>query len=148
METSLYAGWITFLYATTQFIFAPIIGGLSDRFGRRPVLLFSLLGFGLDYILLGFAPTIVWLFIGRFIAGITGASFTTASAYIADISPPERRSQDFGLIGAAFGLGFIIGPSVGGILGEYGSRVPFFAAAGLTLAKCSLRIFHLTGIPP
>lgn len=142
-EASLYAGWITFLYAATQFIFAPIIGGLSDRFGRRPVLLFSLLGFGLDYILLGFAPTIVWLFIGRFIAGITGASYTTASAYIADISPPERRSQDFGLIGAAFGLGFIIGPSVGGILGEYGSRVPFFAAAGLTLANVLYGYFIL-----
>ncbi len=142
-EASLYAGWITFVYATTQFLFAPIIGGLSDRFGRRPVLLFSLLGFGLDYILLGFAPTIIWLFIGRFISGITGASYTTASAYIADISPPERRSQDFGLIGAAFGLGFIIGPSVGGILGEYGSRIPFFAAAGLVLINMIYGYFVL-----
>lgn len=142
-EASLYAGWITFVYAATQFLFAPVIGALSDRFGRRPVLLFSLLGFGFDYILLGFAPTIVWLFIGRFISGITGASYTTASAYIADISPPERRSQDFGLIGAAFGLGFIIGPSVGGILGEYGSRIPFFAAAGLVLVNVLYGYFVL-----
>ncbi|MCP9292697.1 TCR/Tet family MFS transporter [Gracilimonas sediminicola] len=142
-EASLYAGWITFTYAATQFLFAPVIGGLSDRFGRRPVLLFSLLGFGLDYILLGFAPTIVWLFIGRFLSGITGASYTTASAYIADISPPERRSQDFGLIGAAFGLGFIIGPSVGGILGEYGARIPFFAAAGLVLVNMIYGYFVL-----
>lgn len=142
-EASLYAGWITFTYAATQFLFAPVIGGLSDRFGRRPVLLFSLLGFGLDYILLGFAPTIFWLFIGRFISGITGASYTTASAYIADISPPERRSQDFGLIGAAFGLGFIIGPSVGGILGEYGARIPFFAAAGLVLVNMMYGYFVL-----
>ncbi len=142
-EASLYAGWITFTYAATQFLFAPVIGGLSDRFGRRPVLLFSLLGFGLDYILLGFAPTIIWLFIGRFLSGITGASYTTASAYIADISPPERRSQDFGLIGAAFGLGFIIGPSVGGILGEYGARMPFFAAAGLVLINVVYGYFVL-----
>jgi DHA1 family tetracycline resistance protein-like MFS transporter len=140
---SLYAGWITFVYATAQFIFAPVIGGLSDRFGRRPVLLTALFGFGLNYILLGFAPTIIWLFIGRLLSGITGASFTTASAYIADISPPERRSQDFGLIGAAFGLGFIIGPSVGGILGEYGSRIPFFAAAGLTLLNMLYGYFVL-----
>lgn len=142
-QASLYAGWITFVYASTQFLFAPVIGGLSDRFGRRPVLLFSLLGFGIDYILLGFAPTIIWLFIGRFLAGITGASYTTASAYIADISPPERRSQDFGLIGAAFGLGFIIGPSVGGILGEYGSRIPFFAAAGLVFVNMIYGYFIL-----
>ena len=142
-EASLYAGWITFVYAATQFLFAPVIGGLSDRFGRRPVLLMSLLGFGLDYILLGFAPTVLWLFIGRFLSGITGASYTTASAYIADISPPERRSQDFGLIGAAFGLGFIIGPSVGGILGEYGARLPFFVAAGLVLLNMLYGYFVL-----
>lgn len=142
-EASLYAGWITFVYATAQFFFAPVIGGLSDRFGRRPVLLTALFGFGLNYILLGFAPTIIWLFIGRLLSGITGASFTTASAYIADISPPERRSQDFGLIGAAFGLGFIIGPSVGGILGEFGSRIPFFAAAGLTLINMLYGYFVL-----
>ncbi|MTI86642.1 MAG: TCR/Tet family MFS transporter [Balneolaceae bacterium] len=142
-DASLYAGWITFVYASTQFVFAPIIGAMSDRFGRRPVLLLSMLGFGLDYILLGFAPTIIWLFIGRFLSGVTGASYTTASAYIADVSPPEKRAQNFGLIGAAFGLGFIIGPVAGGILGEYGSRVPFFAAAGLSLVNVLYGYFVL-----
>ncbi len=131
-SAALYGGWLMFSYAFIQFLFSPVIGGLSDRFGRRPVLLLSLLGFTIDYIILGFAPTIVWLFGARIVAGITGASFTTASAYIADISEPEKRSQNFGLIGAAFGLGFIIGPVLGGLLGHYGSRVPFFAAAGLT----------------
>jgi MFS transporter, DHA1 family, tetracycline resistance protein len=130
-----YGGWMIFAYASMQFIFSPILGGLSDQYGRRPVLLFSLLGFGIDYILLGFAPTLAWLFVGRIIAGITGASFTTAGAYIADVSPPEKRAQNFGLIGAAFGLGFIMGPVLGGFLGEYGARVPFFVSAGLTLVN-------------
>jgi DHA1 family tetracycline resistance protein-like MFS transporter len=116
-----------------QFVFAPVIGNLSDKYGRRPVLLFSLFGFGVDYLFLAFAPTIGWLFVGRIIAGITGASFTTASAYIADISTPEKRAQNFGLIGVAFGLGFIIGPTLGGILGQIGTRVPFYASAGLCL---------------
>lgn len=130
---SRYGGWLMFAYAAVQFLAAPIIGGLSDQFGRRPVLLASLFAFGLDYILQGLAPTIGWLFLGRILAGITGASFTTASAYIADVSEPEKRSQNFGMIGAAFGLGFIIGPVIGGLLGQFGPRVPFFAAAGLTL---------------
>jgi len=130
-RASIYSGWLMFAYAGMQFLFAPVIGGLSDRYGRRPVLLCSLFGFGIDYMLMGFAPTIVWLFIGRLISGITGASFTTATAYIADVSPPEKRAQNFGLIGAAFGLGFIIGPVLGGILGQWGDRLPFFAAAGL-----------------
>ena len=111
-----------------QFIFAPILGSLSDRYGRRPVLLFSLLGFGLDYIFLAFAPTIGWLFLGRMISGITGASITTASAYMADISNEKNRAQNFGMIGAAFGLGFIIGPMLGGLLGELGTRIPFLVA--------------------
>jgi MFS transporter, DHA1 family, tetracycline resistance protein len=132
---SRYSGLLMASYACMQFIFSPIMGGLSDKFGRRPVLLFSLFGFGLDYILLGFAPTLAWLFIGRIIAGITGASFTTASAYIADISKPEDRAKNFGMIGAAFGLGFIIGPAVGGFLAQFGTRTPFFAAAILTLAN-------------
>jgi len=132
-EAANYGGWLLFAYAVMQFIFSPILGNLSDRYGRRPVLLFSLLGFGLDYILQGFAPTIIWLFIGRIIAGITGGSFTTASAYIADVSPPEKRAQNFGMIGAAFGIGFIIGPVIGGLLGHYGERVPFFASAILAL---------------
>jgi MFS transporter, DHA1 family, tetracycline resistance protein len=134
-KASRYSGLLMAAYAVMQFIFSPIMGGLSDKFGRRPVLLFSLFGFGLDYILLGFAPNLAWLFIGRIIAGITGASFTTASAYIADISKPEDRAKNFGMIGAAFGLGFIVGPAIGGMLATFGTRVPFFAAAALTLAN-------------
>lgn len=132
-EASRYGGWLLFAYAFFQFLCAPIIGALSDRYGRRPVLLTSLFGFGIDYVFLALAPTIGWLFIGRIIAGILGASFTTGAAYIADVSTPEKRAQNFGLIGAAFGLGFIIGPVVGGLLGQFGSRVPFYAAALLTL---------------
>ncbi len=142
-EAAIIGGWLMFVYAAVQFFFAPIIGGLSDRFGRRPVLLLSLAGFGIDYLIAGFAPTIGWLFVARFIAGITGASMTTASAYIADVSPPEKRAQNFGLIGAAFGLGFIIGPVIGGILGEYGPQVPFFAAAGLAFINLLYGYFIL-----
>ena len=130
-KVSLYGGWLTFLYATMQFLFSPLIGSLSDRYGRRPVLLFSLLGFGLDYLFLAFAPSIFWLFVGRTISGITGASITTASAYIADISDDTNRAKNFGMIGAAFGIGFIIGPMLGGILGEYGHKLPFIVAACL-----------------
>jgi len=142
-DASQYGGWLTFSYALMQFLFAPVLGNLSDRFGRRPVLLFSLLGFGIDYIFLAFAPTIAWLFVGRVIAGITGASFTTASAYIADISEPEKRAQNFGLIGAAFGLGFIIGPIAGGLLGQLGSRIPFLTAAALSLLNTLYGFFVL-----
>jgi MFS transporter, DHA1 family, tetracycline resistance protein len=132
-EASKYGGWLTFAYAITQFIFAPLIGNLSDKFGRRPIILISLFAFSLDYILLALAPTITWLFVGRIIAGLTGASISTATAYIADVSTPENRAKNFGMIGAAFGLGFIIGPVIGGFLGQYGSRVPFYAAATLCL---------------
>lgn len=132
-EAAKIGGWIAFSYAITQFVFSPIIGNLSDKFGRRPIILVSLFAFGLDYILLALAPTITWLFIGRIIAGISGASITTASAYIADVSTPENRAKNFGMIGAAFGLGFIIGPVIGGLLGQYGSRVPFYAAAVLCM---------------
>lgn len=128
-EAAKIGGWLTFAYSITQFIFAPLIGNLSDQFGRRPIILISLFAFTLDYLLLAFAPTITWLFIGRIIAGITGASITTASAYIADISTAENRAKNFGMIGAAFGLGFIIGPVIGGVLGQYGARVPFYATA-------------------
>ena len=140
---SRYGGWLTFAYAIMQFFFSPFLGNLSDKYGRRPVLLFSLFGFGVDYIFLSFAPSIGWLFVGRIIAGITGASFTTATAYIADISAPEDRAKNFGLIGAAFGLGFIIGPVVGGLLGQYGSRIPFLAAAGLTFINFIYGFFVL-----
>ena len=132
-EAAKVGGWLTFAYAITQFIFAPLVGNLSDTFGRRPILLISLFTFTLDYLLLAFAPTITWLFVGRIIAGLSGASITTASAYIADVSTPENRTKNFGMIGAAFGLGFIIGPVIGGLLGQYGSRVPFYAAAVLCL---------------
>ncbi len=142
-KASEYGGWLTFAFAAMQFLFAPVLGNLSDKYGRRPVLLFSLFGFGIDYIFLSFAPTIAWLFVGRMIAGVTGASFTTASAYIADISTPENRAQNFGMIGAAFGLGFILGPLIGGLLGELGARVPFMVAAGLALSNCIYGYFVL-----
>lgn len=132
-EAAKIGGWLTFAYAITQFIFAPLVGNLSDKYGRRPIILISLFAFSLDYLLLAFAPTITWLFVGRIIAGISGASITTASAYIADVSTPENRAKNFGMIGAAFGLGFIIGPVIGGLLGQFGSRVPFYAAAVLCL---------------
>jgi DHA1 family tetracycline resistance protein-like MFS transporter len=134
-DAARWGGWMTFSYAFMQFICAPIMGGLSDRFGRRPVLLASLFGFGLDYVFMALAPSIGWLFLSRSIAGMMGASFTTASAYIADVSPPEKRAQNFGLIGAAFGVGFIIGPLLGGLLGSVGSRLPFVVSAALTLVN-------------
>ena len=130
---SRYYGACAAVYAAMQFIFAPIIGGLSDRFGRRAVILSSLLGAGLDYVLLTFAPSLVWLFVGRAIAGITGANFSAATAYIADVTPPERRAQGFGLVGAAIGLGFIVGPALGGLLGSVNLRLPFMVAAVLNL---------------
>jgi MFS transporter, DHA1 family, tetracycline resistance protein len=142
-DASRYSGWMLFAYATMQLLCAPIMGGLSDRYGRRPVLLASLFGFGLDYVLMAIAPTLAWLFVGRIIAGMMGASFTTASAYIADVSSPEKRAQNFGLIGAAFGLGFFLGPMIGGLLGSYGTRVPFMVAAALTLLNWLYGFFVL-----
>lgn len=132
-EASRIGGWLMFAYAFMQFFCAPALGALSDRFGRRPVLLMALFGLGIDYVFHAVAPTIGWLFVGRVLAGITGASFTVATAYIADISTPEKKAQNFGLVGAAFGLGFIIGPVIGGITAEWGVRVPFLVAAGLSL---------------
>lgn len=142
-HASLYSGWLMFSFSVMQFLFSPIIGSLSDRFGRRPVLLFSLFGFGLNYLIIAFAPSITWLFIGRILAGITGASFTTATAYIADISTPEKRAQNFGLIGAAYGLGFIIGPVLGGVLGQYSLQLPFLVAGGLTFLNWLFGYFVL-----
>ena len=142
-EASRYGGWLMFTYAFMQFLFAPILGNLSDRYGRRSIILISLFGFGLDYLLLAWAPNITWLFVARVLSGITGASITTASAYIADISTPEKRAQNFGMIGAAFGLGFIIGPMIGGVLGQYGDRIPFLFAAGLTLVNWLYGMFIL-----
>jgi DHA1 family tetracycline resistance protein-like MFS transporter len=131
-DSSIYSGWLAFSYAVMQFIFAPLLGNLSDRYGRRPILLISLFGLGIDYIFLAIAPSIGWLFLGRIIAGLGGASFTTATAYIADISTPQNRAQNFGMVGAAFGVGFILGPVIGGLLGQFGLRVPFMVAALLS----------------
>ena len=142
-QASIYGGWLWFAYAVMQFFCAPVLGNLSDRFGRRPVILFSLLTFGIDYLIMGFAPTLFWLFVGRSIAGMAGASFTPAYAYLADVSPPHRRAQNFGLIGAAFGAGFILGPAIGGLLGAMGTRAPFFAAAGLALINFLFGLFVL-----
>ena len=132
-DASPYGAWLISAYAITQFVCAPIVGNLSDKFGRRPVILISLFGFAVDYMFLAFAPTYSWLFVGRVIAGVTGASITTASAYIADVSTPETRAKNFGLIGAAFGLGFIIGPTIGGLLGEISTRAPFYGASILCM---------------
>lgn len=142
-EAAKVGGWLTFAYAITQFVCAPLIGNLSDKYGRRPVILISLFGFSIDYLFLSMAPTIEWLFVGRIIAGVTGASITTASAYIADVSTPENRTKNFGMIGAAFGLGFIIGPVIGGLLGQYGARVPFYAAAVLCMLNFIYGLFIL-----
>ena len=131
-EASRYGGWLIASYAIIQFLCAPIVGSLSDKYGRRPILLLSLLGFGIDYLVIAFAPSIGWLFLARIIAGFFGASFTTGAAYIADVSSPEKKSQNFGLLGVAFGLGFIVGPVMGGVLGEIGPRIPFFTAAFLS----------------
>lgn len=133
-EAALYGMWLTFVFALCQFIFMPIVGGLSDRFGRRPVMLLSLFGLAIDYFIMGLAPTIAFLFFGRVIAGAFGATFTTANAYMADISPPETRAQNFGLVGASFGVGFILGPVIGGMIGDaLGPRAPFIAAGCLSL---------------
>ena len=136
-------GWLMSLYALMQFLCAPVLGNLSDRFGRRTVILSSLFGSGLDYLLLAFAPTLPWFFLGRIIAGITGANLSAANAYIADVSPPEKRAANFGMVAAAFGVGFIIGPMLGGMLGHFGLRVPFYAAATLTLLNWLYGLFVL-----
>jgi len=134
-EAAVIGGYLVFAYAFMQFVFSPVLGNLSDRFGRRPVLLLSLLGLTFDYLMMSIAPFVWYLFVGRIIAGIAGAALATATAYMADITPPHKRTHRFGLIGAAFGLGFIIGPVIGGELGEFGPRIPFLAAAGLAFAN-------------
>ena len=132
-ESAEYYGIILGCYAFMQFLFSPLIGSLSDRYGRRPILLMSLFGLGIDYIFMYFAPSIAWLIVGRCLSGMFGASFTTASAYIADISTPENKAKNFGIVGAAFGIGFIIGPAIGGLIGNMDIRAPFLFAAGLSL---------------
>ena len=134
-RVAVYGGWLGFIYAAMQFIGAPILGNLSDRYGRRRVIPFAVGALGIDYIIMGFAPTLEWLFVGRAISGAAGASFTPAYAYVADISPPEKRAQNFGIVSASFGTGFIVGPAIGGLLGSLGPRAPFFAAAILSIVN-------------
>ena len=140
-RAAIYGGWMFFIYAFMQFFCAPIIGNLSDRYGRRPVLLFSLVSLSIDYTIMSAAPNLYWLFFGRFLAGIAGATYATAAAYIADVSAPGERAQNFGMIGAAFGLGFIIGPALGGTLGEYGTRIPFYVSAILAFVAAVYGFF-------
>ena len=148
-EASTYFGVFAAIWAFMQFIFAPIIGAASDRFGRRPVILLSNLGLGLDYILMAVSPSLAWLFVGRIISGITSASYPTAGAYIADVTSPQERAGKFGMLGAAFGLGFIVGPAVGGVLGSIDLRLPFWVAAGLSLANTAYGYFILPeSLPP
>lgn len=133
-DAARWGGWLMFVFAAMQFVCAPIFGNLSDRFGRRPVLILSLVALGIDYLITGLAPTIVWLFIGRILSGMAGATYPTVNAYIADVSPPEKRAANFGLTGAAFGVGFILGPAIGGIIGDaYGPRMPFFVSAAVAV---------------
>ena len=132
---ALWGGYLSFVYALMQFAFGPTLGNLSDRFGRRPVLLLSLFALAVDYLIMGFAPTLWLLFAGRALAGVAGATYSTANAYMADVSPPDRRAQNFGLIGAGFGVGFVAGPLIGGLAGEVGTRAPFFVAAALAMTN-------------
>lgn len=136
-------GWLLFAYAMMQFLFAPVIGGLSDRFGRRPVLLTTLFLLGLDYAIMAWAPDLVWLFIGRIISGIMGASWAAANSCVADVAKPEERGKFFGILGGAGAFGFVIGPGVGGVLGEYGDRLPFIAASILALIGTAIGIVIL-----
>jgi len=136
-------------WALMQFVASPVLGALSDRFGRRPIILLSIAGLGLDYILMAMAPTLGWLFVGRVISGVTSASFATAAAYIADVTPPEQRAKSFGLIGAAFGLGFVLGPVMGGLLGTVNPRLPFWVSAALCLTNALYGLFVLPeSLPP
>ena len=145
-DTSVAAYWtgvFAFAFSLVQFFSAPIQGALSDRYGRRPVILLSCLGLGLDFVLMALAPSLAWLFVGRIISAVTSASFTTANAYIADVVPAEQRAKSYGMIGAAFGLGFIVGPLIGGVLGDIDHRLPFWCAASLALLNFLYGLFVL-----
>lgn len=131
-DASIIAGWMFFAFSFTQFAFSPLMGNLSDRFGRRPLLLLAIFGLFVDYLFSAWAPSIFWLFVDRAFAGLCGSSYVIANAYIADVTPPEGRAKAYGLIGAAFGVGFVLGPAIGGLLGEFGPRVPFLVAAGIS----------------
>jgi DHA1 family tetracycline resistance protein-like MFS transporter len=145
---SVYGGWLFLAYAAMQLLFAPVLGSLSDAIGRRPVLLLSVLGLAIDHALTALSPSITWLFVGRILAGLFGASYATANAYIADVTPPDERGKAFGMLGAAFGVGFILGPAIGGLLGGFGSRVPFFVAAGVSLGNFVFGLFVLPETHP
>jgi DHA1 family tetracycline resistance protein-like MFS transporter len=136
-------GLFATVWSVMQFVFSPVLGSLSDRFGRRKVILLSNVGLGLDYVLMAMAPSLAWLFLGRVVSGITSSSFPTATAYIADVTPPEKRAEQFGMLGVAFGVGFIVGPSLGGLLGSISLRAPFWGAAVLSLANAAYGFFIL-----
>lgn len=140
-DAARFGGWLMMIYALMQFFFSPIMGNISDRFGRRPVLLLTLLLLGVDYMIMAWAPSLIWLFIGRLIAGIAASTYSTCYAVIADTTPVERRTQTFGLVGAAFGVGFVLGPLLGGLLGEYGARLPFIAAGILAFSNMVFGFF-------
>ena len=140
---STYFGYFISIYSLMLFLASPFLGSLSDRFGRRPVLLVALFGSGIDYLLMAYSPSLLLLFIGRVISGLTGASLTVASSYIADISNDKNRTGNFGLVGAAFGVGFVVGPALGGLVGSYGHHLPFIVAAALTLSNFIFGLFVL-----
>jgi DHA1 family tetracycline resistance protein-like MFS transporter len=148
-QAAVWTGYLAATYAAMQFIFSPILGALSDRFGRRPVLLIALLGSGLDYFAMALAPSLGWFFVTRVINGISGATMTVANAYIADVTPPDKRAAGYGVLGAAFGIGFIIGPLLGGVLGKYDLHLPFYVAGGVTLVNWLYGCFVLPeSLPP
>jgi DHA1 family tetracycline resistance protein-like MFS transporter len=142
-EAAPIGGWLSVSYALMQFMFSPVLGNLSDRYGRKPIIMASLAALSVDYLIMGFAPTLFWLFVGRVIAGVAGATFATANAVVADLVPQADRAKYFGMNGAAWGMGFIVGPVVGGLLGQYGSRVPFFAAAAFTAVNFLIALLVL-----
>jgi DHA1 family tetracycline resistance protein-like MFS transporter len=148
-EGSDYYGWIVGVFAGMQFVASPILGSLSDRFGRRKVILIALAGTAIDYVIMGLAPSMAWMFVARMISGATAGALATCNAYIADVTPPEKRAQGYGLVGAAFGLGFVIGPAVGGLLGQVNIRLPFFVAAGCVALNWLYGAFVLPeSLPP
>jgi MFS transporter, DHA1 family, tetracycline resistance protein len=142
-DAALVSGWMFFAFSMAQFLFGPTMGNLSDAFGRRPLLLLAVLGLFIDYLIMSYAPSISWLYFGRALAGLCGSSYVIANAYIADVTAPENRAKAFGLMGAAFGMGFVIGPAIGGMIGEYGARLPFQVAAGVAALNLIYGFFVL-----